>query len=1779
MRSTECWSVLCLVFLTGAVAFKIDDGPSRTHQDITKTAILDATVRTCRSLAEAEGRDFTLPPSPLTVTSVIGACDAEESTKSFHEAIKVIQTNNQHVDIVHVFNAKYHFDDETFDGGMKLITDGVAIIKANNKLENFVAAREKLGEITHPLQDFYSHSNWVELGNVKPNKNLITAGTKIGNIDLNRPTCQNCIGKDCRKNIREDIIRDQILTSGYFGLLSSSKPAGKCSHGGRFDQSSNKEPLGGINKDELTAEHGHLHNAAADLATAATIQLLDDIRGAAGNTDFLRMVGISKGSNKALCFVIDTTGSMSDDIDAVKAVTTSLVDSKVGTRDEPSLYVLVPFNDPEFGPLMRTRDPNVFKSWLNDLTANGGGDFPELALSGLQLALTGAPPGSEIFLFTDATAKDIDLKDTVIALIQRTKTVVNFMLTGSFLFSFRRRREINGQNMGPTSRISSPEAQLFSDLAHASGGQAIKVSKSELSEATTIITESSAASLVTLLQAVRSPGRDETFSFPVDESVRSLTIYITGTLLNFTLTSPSGVSQSISSTNNSLATEKVVGNFRTLQIIPTVGIWKILLLSTNPYSIKIVGRSGVDFLFDFVQFFQGASEGFDVVGNRPAAGGNLTLHLTLTGSDLGSVTDVTLVEASGSGRVNGTVETLGGGDFLARFNTTPSGDFVVLVKGQTNSGTRASTAGFQRQSSTLLRASTLAITTTFNSGIIEPGSNFSVPFTVASNGSGGNYAIQATNDQGFASTFPSLLERDGGGSANGTVTLMAPLNTPTGTTVTLTIQAQAPGGTDTNFVVLRFSIVTRVTDNSRPVCQVTSLTANCTSDCSQSTWEVKANLTDTNSTGVQLLSLYQGNGTLNTSRVLGPDGENVTLVTYTASCCSPDFELVATDGAGNVGTCFRSIRNPGNATVAPPVTSSGTVAVACSSAESSKSFSQAISSITWKNILVDLRHPLNANFHFDNEMFLGGRTIIATGLIAVKASNRQGNFEAARDLLGEILHPLQDFYSHSNWVELGNRSPNPNLLRANAAIGNIAAETRATCRNCVGNDCTNNILGDVLQAKILTSGYFSVVPLFATKPKGKCSHGGSLDQSSRKEPKGGINKDSESASHGHLHRVAASLATAATVQLLADVGQAAGNKDFLRMVGIFRGSSKALCFVIATTASMRDDIEAVKAVTASLVNSKVGTSDEPAAYILVPFNDPGFRPLRRTTDPEAFKTQLNALTASCGGDSPEMSLSALKLALTGAPSDSEIFVFTDTSAKDTNLKSPVIALIERTKTVVNFMLTGTAEANSSSISRVSSPGALLYRQLAQTSGGLAIEVTKSELSEATSIITESSAASLVILLQASRSPGRDESFSISVDESVRSLTIYITGSSLSFTVTNPSGMSQSSTVQNGPLGVLRSVGNLQTLQLKTQVGDWTMKLVSSNPYTLKVIGQSDIDFLFDFVELSQGPFSGLEVLRARPGAGKNGTLLMSLTSSSAAITEVLLVDPFGSGEVNGRVEPRDGGDFLARFDTIPSGAFVVRVKGRTSTGAQAFQRQSPTNLRSSNVTVRSVSDNIIVPGTPFQVHFSVSTGDVGGSFAIQVTDDRGFVTDFPASLELADGGGANGTVTLSAPLNTPSGSDVTLTIQAESPAGADANYVVERYSIVHTVTDFRAPACTLIRLRGDCSGDCSAAAWDLIVDVSDPSGVGRVDLRRGNGSLSATGVGAGGRPTARVSYAASCCAPDVELLAVDGVGNVAVCPYSVKADPSGTAPSAGNTLTLSCLVWVGLGLILVCPAW
>ncbi|KAM9846421.1 uncharacterized protein ACBR49_009718 [Aulostomus maculatus] len=1869
--------VWLLLLQTGAHAFGIFEGTSFTHQEITKRAILKTTMEVCRALALAEGRDFTFPLQPLTAESVAGACDASKSLKSFEETIILIQSRNRRVDLRYFYKSYYHFDNELFLQGRPLVTDGLSAVKASNKVQNFKFSRERLGKLLHTLQDFYSHSNWIELGNRFPNPNLIKQNAKIGNIaDIKRATCRSCKGNNCKDNILDDILKKNILTSGYFGF-TPFKPDGKCSHGDLLDSTSLISPKGGINKDQLDSKHGHLHPEAARVAIAATSQLLEDIRGAAGDRSFLQMMGIMKG--KALCFVIDTTGSMGDDLASVREVTDAIINDRLGTEDEPFIYILVPFSDPDFGPLMKTTDAKLFRKAIYSLFPSGGGDLPEMSLSGLQLALTGAPPNSEIFLFTDASAKDTHLRGTVIALIEQTRSMVNFMVTS--LFGDRHGRQSDESQQLP-SRMGSSDAELYRELARISGGQAVEVSKAELSEAISIILETSSASLVTLLQIARSPGKAENFTFVVDETVKNLTIYITGTSVDFSVISPSGESVSVSQS---------VGNLQTVKPKTQAGMWMIGMESTNPYTLKVIGDSPIDFLFDFLEVSEGPLGGFDTVDNRPRAGVNGSMMMTVIGSDNAAVTEVTLVESSGAGKVIGTVNAEGGGKFMVQFDNIPSQEFVVLVKGLDSGSSRASTM-FQRQSATSFRASSVIIAAGDFASTVAPGTTLSVPFSVATSGAAENFTIDVTNDQGFDTEFPSIISLDAGGSSNGTVTVTVPANTISGTLVTLTIEAVDTTGTESNYIVLSFTVLEPVTDTDQPECLLLSLQSNCTAYCSLSMWELSVQVTDgVNGTGIASINLRQGNGTMNTSQIPGNDSS--TLVSYKASCCSPDVELLVVDQVGNVGSCFYTVQIsepaaakslsvqsflcititllgllllpnglhsdagiatmthqngtkisgcwtglgvmfPGVAILSLMLLHNGAlgfgilpgksldhleitetailnvtvhvcqalaqaegtdftfpeepftaeaVAVACGAQKSIKSFRQSILIIILRNVRVDLRHALNGSFHFDDEMFLQGRKIITMGLQAVKDSGKQENFEAARQNLGEILHPLQDFYSHSNWVELGNKNPNPNLIRADISIGNIADINRATCRNCDGDDCRNNILEDIIEEEVLTSGYFGVVPVVSTKPEGKCSHGGLVDQTSTIEPKGGINKDTFTSNHGHLHTEAANMAIAATSQLLEDIHGEVGDRPFLQMMGISKGSSKALCFVIDTTESMSDDIGAVRDVTSTIINSQVGTENEPSFYILVPFSDPGFGPLIKTTDSEVFLKVIDSLSAAGGGDENELSLSGLQLALTTAPQSSEIYLFTDAPAKDKDLKSTVIALIERSHTVVNFMITGSTELRhlqKQQHGRITESGAQLYRDLAQASGGQAIEVTKSELPVATSIITETLSSSLVTLLQASRSPGKPDDFQFIIDETITNPRVFITGRSLSFTLISPTGESQQSTDTSGSLIVdSQSVGNFQTLQLKTEVGTWEMKMVSTNPYTLKVLGESSIDFLFDFVEPSEGPFTGFDALDTRPKAGVNGSLLVTLSGSDTAnLTEVTLVESSGTGRVEGVVVPQGNGNFLVLVDRIPSEPFVVRVKGQNNVvtpraSSQVFQRQSSTSFMASNLTITADSESILVPGTPFSVPFSVKVDRIGGNIAIRATNNRGFESTSPTILFLGGGNSANGTVTLSAPLNTPSGTDVILTIEAH--VGGDTNYVVLHVSVFNTVTDFTQPVCEQISLQSNCSKNCTLSMWDLSILVTDGvegTGVDNVSLTQGSGTMT-TSLDANNENITLVSYTASCCSPDMELRVVDKVGNVGSCFFTVEEGSS--ASFSGSTKVtqspLHCLIIVLLG--------
>ncbi|XP_053190732.1 von Willebrand factor A domain-containing protein 7-like [Scomber japonicus] len=893
---TSVLGVALVLVLSGSTAAFVTRGyGASTHVSITREALLQIVTETCRDVVEAAGLEF--EPMGVYPEELVRAClgpraTGEVSAAKFYSALQEIYMQNSLVDRDFANSPPHHFNSEAFIEGRSLIMEGMAAIKANVHQENFQAARETLGRVLHTLQDFYSHTNWVELGYTEPNIALIRPDLILENLaDVDTATCSDCASGTCPNPILPYILKEKKLTSGYMGIFSSAKPKGKCSHGGATDKTSKKDPRGGISKDERRSDNMALHNAAVSAATAASLQLLEDIRLAVGDNDFLRMMGIARSS--VVCFVIDTTGSMSDDIDEARSIVYEIIDSKKGTQDEPSEYILVTFNDPAFGPIIKTTDPDEMKYNISQLTVNGGGDIPEMCLSGLQLALTGAPASSHIYVFTDAPAKDIELKDTIEALIRSTKSTVSFFKTGPIS---RRRRSIRAASYND-----------YKDLALASGGLMIQVSKQQLSEATDIILDTSTSALVTVLQQSRNPGKQEIFPFTLDESLKNITIYITGESITFTLTNPAGVSQSYSEPSGKLGTIQTVGNLRRIRLNgdKLKGTWQIDINSKQPYTLKVTGQSTITFIYDFVESFEGPHPGYAKLSGRPQAGQPANLMLSVMGrKGTSSITigEVGLVTVSGTEAVSNGTTDIGNGDILVTVDAVPEGEFVVILKGTD----KESNSTFQRQSTTQMSVSKVIIQAMVDSSV-EPGKAFELPFSVMTQGSGGQYIISARNDKNFPMSYPNRLDLTTGQYANDTLIITPPVDTPSGTDVTLTLEVKSSSGVDSNYAVLRISVVTKITDFIQPLCEVVSVLADeCPKDVSQCKpfqWKLSANLTDGNGTGIQSISLRQGEGTLSYTSLSSP----IVQADYSTSCCSQVVELIAVDKVGNVGKCYHSI--------------------------------------------------------------------------------------------------------------------------------------------------------------------------------------------------------------------------------------------------------------------------------------------------------------------------------------------------------------------------------------------------------------------------------------------------------------------------------------------------------------------------------------------------------------------------------------------------------------------------------------------------------------------------------------------------------------------------------------------------------------------------------------------------------------------------------------------------------------------------------------------------------
>lgn len=77
-----------------------------------------------------------------------------------------------------------------------------------------------------------------------------------------------------------------------------------------------------------------------------------------------------------------------------------------------------------FGFRRRTRNEVDLKRALDRIRVHGGGDCEEMSLSGIKVALEESQPGSYLFVFSDASAKDYRKFDEIKALCQEKQSQV-----------------------------------------------------------------------------------------------------------------------------------------------------------------------------------------------------------------------------------------------------------------------------------------------------------------------------------------------------------------------------------------------------------------------------------------------------------------------------------------------------------------------------------------------------------------------------------------------------------------------------------------------------------------------------------------------------------------------------------------------------------------------------------------------------------------------------------------------------------------------------------------------------------------------------------------------------------------------------------------------------------------------------------------------------------------------------------------------------------------------------------------------------------------------------------------------------------------------------------------------------------------------------------------------------------------------------------------------------------------------------------------------------------
>lgn len=224
--------------------------------------------------------------SPITRTA------GGETLRFSERALDEIRDANRNTDIITFFGVAEHFDDEAFVESSQRLLDLKEGTIQKALAGDGEGAREDFGGALHTLQDFYSHSNWIELG-------MTAIETRLGRevmqpLPIGEATC----GGDFATLVGAGLSDE---TTGYFPFPDpcagppDGTPGGKCRHGVEFfcPEGLNKDAPGRVGFTEA-------HGIAVDATVDFTNQVLDDPRIATNAAALRELMGTEARGGRVL---------------------------------------------------------------------------------------------------------------------------------------------------------------------------------------------------------------------------------------------------------------------------------------------------------------------------------------------------------------------------------------------------------------------------------------------------------------------------------------------------------------------------------------------------------------------------------------------------------------------------------------------------------------------------------------------------------------------------------------------------------------------------------------------------------------------------------------------------------------------------------------------------------------------------------------------------------------------------------------------------------------------------------------------------------------------------------------------------------------------------------------------------------------------------------------------------------------------------------------------------------------------------------------------------------------------------------------------------------------------------------------------------------------------------------------------------------------------------------------------------------------------------------------